>query len=84
MFSCSPRLPVPILGAKAGWRKYDSGTKCNRLLGFLALEGVLLWSVFNGMGKHMADLTTEELIISFKTIPAAYVTVSTLNTLTLF
>lgn len=49
-----------------------------------ALEGVLLWSVFNGMGKHMADLTTEELIISFKTIPAAYVTVSALNVLKLF
>ncbi|KUI64409.1 hypothetical protein VM1G_11205 [Cytospora mali] len=44
------------------------------LINTFALEGVLIWSVFNGMGKHTVDLTPEEAKIAYKTVPAAYVT----------
>ncbi|ROW06273.1 hypothetical protein VPNG_08074 [Cytospora leucostoma] len=38
------------------------------------LEGILLWSVFNGMGKHAFEMTPEEFVIIYKIIPATYVT----------
>ncbi|KAI1652572.1 integral membrane protein [Daldinia decipiens] len=44
-------------------------------LNTLALEAVLTWAIFfGGMGHYITELTTIELQITLKAIPAAYVT----------
>ncbi|KAK4160557.1 hypothetical protein QBC43DRAFT_112196 [Cladorrhinum sp. PSN259] len=41
----------------------------------LALEGVLIWCIFEGkIGNFTADLSPSQLVIALKAIPAAYVT----------
>ncbi|KAF7531607.1 hypothetical protein G7054_g8692 [Neopestalotiopsis clavispora] len=45
------------------------------LANVLALEGVLIWSIFyGGIGRYSTELLPTELAIALKAIPAAYVT----------
>jgi hypothetical protein len=39
-----------------------------------ALQGVMIWGIFNGMGMNTVDLTPKQLSIQLQLIPAAYVT----------
>lgn len=39
----------------------------------LALSGTIFWLVFNGMGKHINEVTASELGITFQVVTAAYV-----------
>ncbi|GAP85606.1 putative integral membrane protein [Rosellinia necatrix] len=44
----------------------------------LALDGVVVWAVFVGhIGHYQTELSTSEIAVSLKTIPAAYVTWTT-------
>ncbi|KAL6861929.1 hypothetical protein J3F83DRAFT_746202 [Trichoderma novae-zelandiae] len=40
----------------------------------VALEGVVIWAIFNGMGKHTNELTMDEYGVQFKLILASGVT----------
>lgn len=37
------------------------------------MSGTLFWLIFNGMGKHITEVTPEELGITFKVVTAAYI-----------
>ncbi|KAK2591114.1 hypothetical protein QQS21_011202 [Conoideocrella luteorostrata] len=40
----------------------------------LALESVMIWGIFNGMGMRSSDLAPEQLSVQLQLIPATYVT----------
>lgn len=44
------------------------------LITTFALEGVMIWGIFNGMGKRATELSPSQLKVQYQTIPATYVT----------
>ncbi|KDN63677.1 putative integral membrane protein [Colletotrichum sublineola] len=53
---------------------WDDGMIIFAFANVVALEGVVIWAIYNGLGKHTNELTLEEYAVQFKLILASGVT----------
>ncbi|KAI3554723.1 hypothetical protein CaCOL14_000168 [Colletotrichum acutatum] len=53
---------------------WDDGMIIFAFANIVALEGVVIWAIYNGLGKHTNELTLDEYAVQFKLILASGVT----------
>ncbi|GJC96504.1 Integral membrane protein [Colletotrichum higginsianum IMI 349063] len=53
---------------------WDDGMIMFAFANLVALEGVVIWAIYNGLGKHTDELSLEEYAVQFKLILASGVT----------
>ncbi|KZL64382.1 integral membrane protein, partial [Colletotrichum incanum] len=53
---------------------WDDGMIIFAFANLVALEGVVIWAIYNGLGKHTNELSLEEYAVQFKLILASGVT----------
>ncbi|KAK2049811.1 integral membrane protein [Colletotrichum somersetense] len=78
VFTC---LDATILGLRAWSARlmrrsfyWDDGMIIFAFANLVSLEGVVIWAIYNGLGKHTNELTLDEYAVQFKLILASGVT----------